>query len=81
MKNHNINSNNIVLDTVDAKDCTRSPASWLFTYNSGKYIEGLSVLSDVTGDSQWRSLWVPSCVDVHTAFVIAFYFLLVWSQS
>ncbi|KAF8993436.1 hypothetical protein BDQ17DRAFT_1368327 [Cyathus striatus] len=32
--NHNINSNGIVLDTV--------PATWLFTYNSGKYIEGLS---------------------------------------
>jgi len=58
MRNHNINSNNIVLDTVNGHDCSRSPATWLFTYNSGKYIEGLSVLADVTGDSQWRTLMV-----------------------
>ncbi|EKM82207.1 hypothetical protein AGABI1DRAFT_119129 [Agaricus bisporus var. burnettii JB137-S8] len=60
IRNHNINSNRIVLDTVDARDCSRSPASWLFTYNSGKYIEGLSVLADVTGDSQWRSLMITT---------------------
>ncbi|KAL0579836.1 hypothetical protein V5O48_002143, partial [Marasmius crinis-equi] len=51
IKNHNINSTtNLVLDTVNGKDCSRSPAGWIFTYNSGKYIEGLSVLADVTGD-------------------------------
>ncbi|GLB43346.1 putative glycoside hydrolase family 76 protein [Lyophyllum shimeji] len=58
IKAHNINSDNIVLDSVNAHDCSRSPATWLFTYNSGKYIEGLSVLADVTGDSQWRTLMV-----------------------
>ncbi|KXN83969.1 Mannan endo-1,6-alpha-mannosidase DCW1 [Leucoagaricus sp. SymC.cos] len=58
IQNHNLNSNNIVLDTVNGHDCSRSPASWLFTYNSGKFLEGLSVLADVTGDSQWRSLMV-----------------------
>jgi len=49
-------SKNLVLDTVDGKTCTTSPASWLFTYNSGKYIEGLSILATLTGDSQWTSL-------------------------
>ncbi|KAJ7803171.1 endo-1,6-alpha-mannosidase [Mycena olivaceomarginata] len=44
IKAHNINANDLVLDTVNAFDCSTSPASWLFTYNSGKYIEGLSVL-------------------------------------
>ncbi|KAJ7230371.1 endo-1,6-alpha-mannosidase [Mycena pura] len=58
IKNHNINANNIVLDTVNAADCTTSPASWLFTYNSGKYIEGLNVLAAVSGDSAWTTLMV-----------------------
>ncbi|KAG7093369.1 hypothetical protein E1B28_007051 [Marasmius oreades] len=57
IKAHNINSNNIVLDTVNGHDCSRSPANWLFTYNSGKYIEGLSVLAAITGDAQWTSLY------------------------
>ncbi|THG95207.1 hypothetical protein EW026_g6407 [Hermanssonia centrifuga] len=56
IKNLNINSGDIVLDTVNGHDCTRSPSSWLFTYNSGKYIEGLSVLGAVTGDAQWTNL-------------------------
>ncbi|TFK39568.1 endo-1,6-alpha-mannosidase [Crucibulum laeve] len=56
IKAHNINSSNIVLDTVNGHDCSRSLSTWLFTYNSGKYIEGLSVLADVTGDAQWRAL-------------------------
>ncbi|KAJ7777129.1 endo-1,6-alpha-mannosidase [Mycena metata] len=58
IKAHNINANNLVLDTVDAADCSTSPATWLFTYNSGKYIEGLSVLAAVTGDSQWSTLMI-----------------------
>ncbi|KAF9461512.1 endo-1,6-alpha-mannosidase [Collybia nuda] len=57
LRSHNLNGN-IVLDTVNAHDCSRSPANWLFTYNSGKFVEGLSVLADVTGDSQWRTLMV-----------------------
>ncbi|KAH9836681.1 endo-1,6-alpha-mannosidase [Rhodofomes roseus] len=56
IQNVNINSANIVLDSVNPHDCTRSSASWLFTYNTGKFIEGLAVLSDVTGDSQWKTL-------------------------
>ncbi|PPQ72766.1 hypothetical protein CVT26_003148 [Gymnopilus dilepis] len=56
IKAHNINSNNIVLDTESGADCSRSPASWLFTYNSGKFIEGLSVLTTVTNDDQWNQL-------------------------
>lgn len=57
---HNINADHIVLDTVNGHDCTRSPATWLFTYNSGKYVEGLSVLADVTRDSHWTTLSVLS---------------------
>ncbi|TFK39567.1 glycosyl hydrolase family 76-domain-containing protein [Crucibulum laeve] len=54
IKAHNINSNKIILDSVNSHDCSRSPSTWIFTYNSGKYIEGLSVVSDITGDAQWR---------------------------
>ena len=39
-----------------AHNCTTSPSTELFTYNSGKYVEGLSVLATVTGDSQWSDL-------------------------
>ncbi|KAJ3745446.1 endo-1,6-alpha-mannosidase [Lentinula detonsa] len=56
IQNLQINADGIILDTVDGADCTRSPASWLFTYNSGKYLEGLSVLKDVTGNSAWTTL-------------------------
>ncbi|EIW78461.1 endo-1,6-alpha-mannosidase [Coniophora puteana RWD-64-598 SS2] len=41
----NTNANQLVLDTVDGESCTRSAAGWVFTYNTGKFIEGLSVLS------------------------------------
>lgn len=58
IENLNINSEGLVLDTVNAHDCTRSPSTWLFTYNSGKYIEGLSVLADVTGNPAWNNLMV-----------------------
>ncbi|KAJ6465208.1 endo-1,6-alpha-mannosidase [Mycena vitilis] len=58
IKAHNINANHLVLDTVNAFDCSTSPATWLFTYNSGKYIEGLSVLAAVTGDAQWSTLMI-----------------------
>ena len=68
IKAHNINSNNIVLDTVNGHDCSRSAANWLFTYNSGKYVEGLSVLATVTGDSQWTSLYVKE----HSVFQFVF---------
>lgn len=56
IKNLNLGTNNIVLDTVNANTCARSPSNWLFTYNSGKYVEGLSILAAVTGDNQWRTL-------------------------
>ncbi|KAK2465475.1 hypothetical protein APHAL10511_002367 [Amanita phalloides] len=56
IKNLNLNSNHIVLDTVHGADCSRSPSTWLFTYNSGKYVEGLSVLASVTKDPSWTKL-------------------------
>ncbi|KAJ7604393.1 endo-1,6-alpha-mannosidase [Roridomyces roridus] len=58
IKNHNINANDLVLDTVNANDCSTSPASWIFTYNTGKYIEGLSVLGVTSGDSSWTSMMI-----------------------
>ncbi|KAJ7588251.1 endo-1,6-alpha-mannosidase [Mycena floridula] len=56
MESLQINSANLILDTVNAADCSRSPSTWIFTYNTGKYIEGLSVLAAVTGDSSWTAL-------------------------
>ncbi|KAJ3977497.1 endo-1,6-alpha-mannosidase [Lentinula raphanica] len=56
IQNLQISDSGIVLDGVNAVDCTRTPASWLFTYNSGKYLEGLSVLKDITGAANWKSL-------------------------
>ncbi|PBK59043.1 endo-1,6-alpha-mannosidase [Armillaria solidipes] len=53
-----INSNGIILDSLNGHDCSRSPATWLFTYNSGKFIEGLSVLANVTNDVTWSNLLV-----------------------
>nr|ADX07283.1 putative endo-1,6-alpha-mannosidase [Flammulina velutipes] len=49
---------NIVLDSFDASNCHRANPGWIFTYNSGKYMEGLSVLKDVTGDGAWGKLLV-----------------------
>ncbi|KZP18307.1 glycoside hydrolase family 76 protein [Athelia psychrophila] len=57
IKGQVLNSNYLVLDTVQANDCTTSPATELFTYNSGKAVEGLAVLAKVTGDSQWSDLY------------------------
>lgn len=53
---HNIAPNKILLDSQSASDCSRSPASWIFTYNTGKFVEGLSVLYDVTADDSWNQL-------------------------
>ncbi|KAI0750298.1 hypothetical protein C8Q80DRAFT_1353554 [Daedaleopsis nitida] len=36
IKNANKNAAGLVLDTIHPNDCSRSPADWLFTYNSGK---------------------------------------------
>ncbi|KAH7877292.1 endo-1,6-alpha-mannosidase [Lentinula edodes] len=56
IQNLQISSSGIVLDSVSSADCTLTATSWLFTYNSGKYIEGSSVLKDVTGAAIWKSL-------------------------
>ncbi|KAF5352189.1 hypothetical protein D9758_009255 [Tetrapyrgos nigripes] len=59
IENHNINLENLVLDTIDSYTCTKGqPNNMMLTYNSGKYLEGLSVLTDVTGNNFWRSLYV-----------------------
>lgn len=49
----------VVLDTVSAQDCSNN--NWIFTYNSGKFIEGISILANITGDTQWNDLYVCSC--------------------
>lgn len=59
IKNLNM-ANNLVLDSIDGSNCARSPATWMFTYNSGKFIEGLMVLGVVSHDSQWTNLFVPA---------------------
>lgn len=56
MQTLNMNNDGLALDTISANDCSQSPATELFTYNSGKLIEGLSVLSDITGDESWQIL-------------------------
>ncbi|KAF5359964.1 hypothetical protein D9757_012145 [Collybiopsis confluens] len=47
IQNLQINSDGIVLDSISASDCTRSASTWLFTYNSGKFIEGLPYSSRI----------------------------------
>ncbi|CAE6461717.1 unnamed protein product [Rhizoctonia solani] len=44
----------LALDSLSPMDCTTSPDSWMFTYNSGKYLEGLSTLARLTDDSKWH---------------------------
>lgn len=56
MQTLNMNNDSLALDTIYANDCSRSPATELFTYNSGKLIEGLSVLFDVTSNASWQTL-------------------------
>ncbi|KAL1702215.1 glycoside hydrolase family 76 protein [Schizophyllum commune] len=56
IKTLNMRDDYIALDGIGAGDCGRSSKDWLFTYNTGKFLEGLNVLADVTGDGQWKSL-------------------------
>ncbi|KAF8733976.1 Glycosyl hydrolase family 76, partial [Rhizoctonia solani] len=44
----------LALDSLSPMDCTTSPDSWMFTYNSGKYLEGLSTLARLTNASKWH---------------------------
>ncbi|KAL1745407.1 glycoside hydrolase family 76 protein [Schizophyllum fasciatum] len=54
----NINmKDNLALDGISAKDCKRG-ADWLFTYNTGKLLEGLEILVDLTDNNDYRSLAV-----------------------
>ncbi|CAE6387335.1 unnamed protein product [Rhizoctonia solani] len=57
IKNHRYSTSaKIVLDSINSADCTTSADSFTFTYNSGKFVEGLAVLKDVTKDAQWTNL-------------------------
>lgn len=44
----------IILDTVNVADCSLKP--FVLTYNSGFFIEGLSVYANHTGSSDWTTL-------------------------
>lgn len=57
MKAHTLNTDYLVLDTMEANSCTPAPVNVQLTYNSGKFIEGLAVLAKVTGDSQWTDMY------------------------
>jgi hypothetical protein len=46
----------IILDGLSGTNCDRGPPSFKFPCNSGKFIEGLRVLADVTDDDQWRQV-------------------------
>ena len=41
----------VVYDTIHGSTCATQ--NWVFTYNNGKYIEGLAVLYTATGDSSY----------------------------
>ncbi|CAE6509828.1 unnamed protein product [Rhizoctonia solani] len=57
IRNHQYQtSTRLVLDSINAGDCSTSDDNTLFTYNSGKFVEGLAVLKDVTKDAQWTNL-------------------------
>jgi predicted alpha-1,6-mannanase (GH76 family) len=57
IKNHRYSTaTHIVLDSINAVDCGASADDFTFTYNSGKFVEGLAVLKDVTKDAQWTDL-------------------------
>ncbi|KDN48784.1 hypothetical protein RSAG8_02771, partial [Rhizoctonia solani AG-8 WAC10335] len=69
IRNHRYQtSTKIVLDSINAADCSTSADDFTFTYNSGKFVEGLAVLKDfveglavlkdVTKDAQWTNLLV-----------------------
>ncbi|KAL1701696.1 glycoside hydrolase family 76 protein [Schizophyllum commune] len=52
----NINmKDNLALDSITAKDCKHG-ADWLFTYNTGKLLEGLEILVDLTDKDDYRKL-------------------------
>lgn len=54
IRDANRNDAGLPLDTINVNDCSGS--DWVFTYNAGKFIEGLSILFDKTGDSTWTDL-------------------------
>jgi hypothetical protein len=47
----NTNAAGLPLDTINGRTCARSDASWVFTYNAGKYVEGLTALYGATRNS------------------------------
>jgi predicted alpha-1,6-mannanase (GH76 family) len=62
IRNQNLASSGLPLDTVNGHDCSR-PNAWIFTYNAGKTLEGLAVLADVTKDAQWTT-WLVTGIQM-----------------
>jgi hypothetical protein len=58
IKHANTNAAGLPLDTIAGDSCTRSPANWVFTYNAGKYVEGLTALYGATKNSSLLTEWV-----------------------
>jgi predicted alpha-1,6-mannanase (GH76 family) len=57
----NTNAAGLPLDTINGRTCARSDASWVFTYNAGKYVEGLTALYGATRNSSLLAECVSPC--------------------
>ncbi|EJD46826.1 Six-hairpin glycosidase [Auricularia subglabra TFB-10046 SS5] len=55
---------NIPTDSMNINTCV--PNNWIFTYNTGKFVEGAVVLSKVTGDNKYRDQALKTIVDAVT---------------
>lgn len=55
---------NIPIDTLKMADCGTN--DWIFTYNTGKFVEGAVVLSHVTGDDAYKNQALKTIVDAVT---------------
>ncbi|EJD35438.1 hypothetical protein AURDEDRAFT_154866, partial [Auricularia subglabra TFB-10046 SS5] len=52
---------NIPIDTLMMADC--AVHDWIFTYNTGKFVEGATVLSRVSGDAKYKEQALKTVVD------------------
>ena len=46
----------VILDTITLSDCQNT--NQVITYNTGYFLEGLSIYVNVTGNSTWSTLYV-----------------------
>lgn len=55
---------NIPTDGMSLTTCSAN--NWIFTYNTGKFVEGAVILSHVTGDGKYRDQALKTIVDAVT---------------